>query len=164
MPFVDYIQTDASINRGNSGGPLIDVDGKVAGINTFIQTAGPYSAGSVGIGFAVPANLAKKVSDNIIATGESLLPWIGIVMQPTEGGVRIVRVAEEGPADQGGLRSADLLTHVGGTPVRSTMDVKRAVQKSTVGEALDVKVLRGEDELGVIVFPAALPELRSMIR
>jgi S1-C subfamily serine protease len=158
MPFVDYIQTDASINRGNSGGPLIDVDGKVAGVNTFIQTAGPYSAGSVGIGFAVPANLAKKVSDSIIQTGESQLPWIGIAMQPETSGVRVMQVADEGPAFKGGLRAADILTEVGGTSVRTTMDVKKAVQKSTVGAGLDIKCLRGEDELNLVVIPDAIPD------
>lgn len=158
MPFVDYIQTDASINRGNSGGPLIDVDGRVAGVNTFIQTAGPYSAGSVGIGFAIPANLAKKVSQSIIATGESRLPWIGIAMQPDATGVEVIRVAEEGPAYKGGVRSQDILTAVGGVTVRSTMDVKKAVQKSTVGEGLDIQVLRGDEALNLVVIPDALPD------
>lgn len=163
-PFVDYIQTDAAINRGNSGGPLIDVDGNVIGVNTFIQTASPYSGGSIGIGFAVPAKLARKVTDSIIATGKSQLPWIGVVMRTEEEGVRIMRVAEDGPAGRGGLEPGDLILKVGETDIQTTMDVKRAVQNGTVGDKLLIQVDRDPGPLDLEVIPEALPDLRSIMR
>lgn len=164
MPFVEYIQTDAAINQGNSGGPLIDVDGKVVGINTFIQTASPYSSGSVGIGFAVPGNLALRVFESIRETGESQIPWIGIIMQTEPLGVRIVQTHPSGPAARNGLLSGDLIRAMGDEKMHSTLDVKRFVQKHRVGERLLMEVERNADTLHLEVIPEALPEFSGFIR
>lgn len=156
MPYVDFIQTDAAINQGNSGGPLIDIDGRMVGINTFIQTAG-YDAGSIGIGFAVPANLAVKVARSIIKHGDPQLPWLGIVMQQDTDGVKVMQVTRDAPAAKAGLATGDIMLHIGDRPIRETLDVKRALLRFDVGDTVPVKVQRGAKKLTIDIVPDPMP-------
>ena len=105
LPYEDFIQTDAPINPGNSGGPLVDVEGRMVGINAVIQTGGPYAQGNIGIGFAVPVNLAMRVADSLMANGRMERPWIGVQLREQEDapsadarGVVVGEVFENSPA------------------------------------------------------------------
>ena len=122
----DIIQTDAAINPGNSGGPLLNSDGEIIGINTAIISP---SGGSVGIGFAIPVNVAKKIIPELIAKGYVIYPWIGATIQSlipevanylklkVERGAMIAEVAKGGPADNAGLRGGNRRIEVGNTIV-----------------------------------------------
>jgi len=156
MPFVDYIQTDAAINRGNSGGPLVDIEGRMVGVNTFIQTAGP-SEGFIGIGFAVPSNLAMKVARSIIEYGTARLPWLGIVMQKSDEGIEVMQIMRDAPADKAGLEVGDRILQIGDRTVKRTIDVKRALLHYEVDSQVPLQVRRGEETLQVDVVLEALP-------
>jgi S1-C subfamily serine protease len=168
----NVIQTDAAINQGNSGGPLLDRRGRVIGINSQIATG---SGGNDGIGFAVPIDTIRPVADAIIATGRPAHAWLGITGRqitpamaealghPGARGVAVVEVDERGPASAAGLRAAtsppdaevprggDLIVAVGGRPAEDMADVSRAVSSRAVGDALSLTVLRdgGRRELSV---------------
>ena len=164
LPYEDFIQTDASINPGNSGGPLVDMDGRLAGINAVIQTASPYAQGNIGIGFAVPANLALRVAEELIARGRMDRPWLGIQMRDPEQaaealprtnrrgrtvtaaaprGVEVIEVIANAPADKAGLQVGDRLLRVADQPVTSTHAVQRLVWKFRTGETVPLEVSRG---------------------
>jgi S1-C subfamily serine protease len=160
----NVIQTDAAINRGNSGGPLLDARGRVIGINSQIATG---SGGNDGIGFAVPIDTVRPVADAIIATGRPAHAWLGVVGRtitpamarelgaPDARGVAVVEVDARGPARKAGLRPADgggdedvprggdLIVAVGGRPVVDMADVSRAVSARAVGDAISLTVMRG---------------------
>ncbi len=118
--FEDYIQTDAAINPGNSGGPLLNLRGEVVGINTAIAS---HTGGYEGLGFAIPANLAKAVMENILANGRVVRGWLGVELQDTPAsdtgpkGVRVSRVLEGSPADRAGLKEGDVITRFQGQVV-----------------------------------------------
>jgi serine protease Do len=146
LPFEDFIQTDAAVNKGNSGGPLMDVDGKLIGINTVIQTTG-LSDGYIGISFAIPVNLAMSVGDSIIRTGRWERPWIGIMMRETPQGVRVIEVIGNSPADRGGLKEGDIINMVDGIRVDSSSEVQRVIFKRKIGEPAVVSIERdGKNE------------------
>ena len=158
LPVADFIQTDAPINPGNSGGPLIDLRGHVIGINAVIQTGG--GGGNIGIGFAVPSNLIRRVADSIIRTGHFDRPWIGIRPGPhphPDGGVIVETVFENTPAATAGLREGDILTHAGGQPLHNTTDLLRAVYSTPEGKAIKFSVRRDRRTMEMS-FPAmAMP-------
>jgi S1-C subfamily serine protease len=159
----NVVQTDAAINQGNSGGPLLDARGRVIGINSQIATE---SGGSDGIGFAVPIDTIRPVADAIVATGKVEHAWLGMTGRTVTpaiakalgiGDVRVVAVIgvdDRGPAKRAGLRSAttaqdadvprggDLVVAVDGTPVEDMADISRAVSSRAVGDALTLTVLR----------------------
>jgi len=124
----NFIQTDAAINQGNSGGPLIDINGKVIGVNTAILST---SGGSVGLGFAIPSNLASVVKDSIIATGKFEKPYIGVYLNNLDSekikalnikstnGVLIAKVVADGPAARAGIQANDVIVAVNGKAVNS---------------------------------------------
>jgi S1-C subfamily serine protease len=182
LPYEDFIQTDASINPGNSGGPLVDVDGRLIGINAVIQTASPYAQGNIGIGFAVPVNLAMRVGRDLIEHGRVLRPWIGIQMaepdesegapvlrrgrgrpaaEPTQTktnkGVFVAEVVKLGPAAKAGLRTGDLITGVDGQNVTAIHDVQKIVWKRGTGEALRVEVQRDGTKKTLVVTTEPMP-------
>lgn len=183
LPYEDFIQTDASINLGNSGGPLVDVEGKLIGINAVIQTAGPAAQGSIGIGFAVPANLAVRVAKDLIEHGHVQRPWIGIQMRdpeeydgdaavrhgrngraapeaavaPARKGVFVAEVVTQGPADKAGLHAGDLITSVDGQSVASVHDVQKVVWLRGAGEALRVEVQRDGQKKSVLITSEPMP-------
>ncbi len=142
--FEDFIQTDAAINPGNSGGALINLRGELVGINSAI--IGP-AGGNVGIGFAVPANMARAVMQQIARFGEVRRGRLGIQMQDVPGrdGAAIAQVQPESPADKAGLRSGDIVTALNGRPVRSAAELRAQLGVTPVGETVELRVQRGAE-------------------
>src|SRR5439155_11859160 len=134
--YKNMIQTDAAINPGNSGGPLVNGAGEVIGINTFIFTQG---GGSLGIGFAIPINLARRIMDEIVHYGRVRTAWPGMQIQPVTPylaqrlgfrdatGLVVTRVDADGPASRAGVRAGDRIVRVNGIDVRSVDDAQRAI-------------------------------------
>jgi Do/DeqQ family serine protease len=158
--YEDFIQTDASINPGNSGGPLVDLQGRIIGINTAIVAP---SGGNVGIGFAVPINMARQVMNQLINSGEVKRGRIGVAIQDltpdiaqalgtthTEGAV-IARVEPGSPAEHAGLRTNDLVVAANGAPIHNGAELRTRVGLSKVGDAVDLTVVRGGSERTVAV-------------
>jgi serine protease Do len=156
-PYDNYIQTDAAINKGNSGGPLFNMDGEVIGINTAILSP---TGGSVGIGFAVPSNNAKTVIDQLREFGEVRRGWLGVRIQNVDdstaealglkGGARgalIAGVDEKGPAKSAGLDVGDVILKFNGSPVKASSDLPRIVASTPVGQKVDVVVMRKGEEV-----------------
>ena len=151
-PYDDYIQTDASINRGNSGGPLFNVAGDVIGINTAIFS---QSGGSVGIGFAISSNLAKRVTGQLTEFGTTRRGWLGVFIQEvtpdiaeTLGldkaeGALVSSVNENSPADAGGIEPGDVVLSFDGKPIVKMRDLPRVVAETEVGSNAEVKLFRG---------------------
>ena len=150
-PYDDFIQTDASINPGNSGGPLINARGQVIGINTAIVSR---SGGSVGIGFAIPVNLAKPVVSQLAAAGHVTRGWLGVSIQPLTAdlaksfrvpatdGALVTSVSEGSPAAKAGLKQGDVIVEYDGRPVARAGDLPRAVAETPVGRAVSLKIVR----------------------
>ncbi len=149
--YEDFIQTDASINPGNSGGALINLRGELVGINTAILGS---NGGNVGIGFAIPANMARQIMQQLVEFGEVQRGRLGIVAQDLtpalaqalqldmEKGVVITQVDEDSPASRAGLQKGDVITKVGGRRVRRTNDVKNIIGLLRVGQVVNMKVVR----------------------
>ena len=154
-PYDNFIQTDAAINKGNSGGPLFNMKGEVIGINTAIISP---SGGSIGIGFAVPTELAANVVKQLSEFGETRRGWLGVRIQPVTdevakslnlekaGGALIAGVIEGGPIKNGELKSGDVIVSFNGKKVNDTRDLQRIVAESPIGEPVDAKVLRAGKE------------------
>jgi S1-C subfamily serine protease len=168
---VPYIQTDAAVNPGNSGGPLINDRGQVIGINTAIR-----QAPGAGLSFAVPINVAKQIAAQILERGFASHPYIGVRLQaltpqlareinattdqcrlPEVNGVVVVDVMQGSPAAKGGLKPCDLIESVGGRKVRNPSEVQLAVDQGRVGEPLAVVVRRGDATTSLTIQPAELP-------
>ncbi|MCI4334805.1 MAG: trypsin-like peptidase domain-containing protein [Thermoplasmata archaeon] len=136
------LQTDAAVNPGNSGGPLVTLTPEVIGINTAMV---PYAQG---VGFAVPVNTVRLVFRDLIDYGRVLRPWIGVVASPASrlgvGGVQLLEVQPQGPAAAAGLRAGDLLVEVGLAPVTSLRELLSALRTGRLGSHLSVRYLRGE--------------------
>jgi serine protease Do len=159
-PYDDYLQTDAPINRGNSGGPLFNALGEVIGINTAIFSP---SGGSIGLGFAIPSNTAQRVVEQLRQYGHSRWGWIGVRLQtPSDDlaagfhlakaeGALIARVEKGGPADAAGIMEGDLILSFGGTEVLHARQLPRYVAQSPIGEEADVVILRGSERKTVKV-------------
>ena len=150
--FTNFIQTDAAINPGNSGGPLLNISGEVIGINTMIYS---QSGGSVGIGFAIPINIAKNIADQLITIGKSEHGWIGITFRElNEGeaeklglkqqqfGMLVMQVEKDGPADKAGIKSGDLLLKIGKQKLSRSSDLTVTVGSAKPGDKLPVSILR----------------------
>ncbi len=149
--YEDFIQTDAAINPGNSGGPLFNLRGEVIGINTAIYSR---SGGAMGVGFAIPINLAKTVIDDLIQGEEVRRGWLGITIQDLDSvlaerfaggensGVLIGDVVSEGPAQQAGLRAGDVLRSIGGKVVNQVSDLRILTASAEPGERIAVEILR----------------------
>ena len=150
----DFIQTDASINQGNSGGPLFDLEGKVIGINTAIIA--PGSSGSIGIGFAIPSNPASKVIDQLIKFGETKRGWLGVRIQEVTkeiadveklekaGGALIASVSENSPADKAGIQAGDIILEFDGKKVDTMRTLPKLVAQTKVGKKVTVKIWRNQ--------------------
>ncbi|MCB1343458.1 MAG: Do family serine endopeptidase [Pseudooceanicola sp.] len=151
-PFDNYIQTDAAINRGNSGGPLFNANGEVVGINTAIFSP---TGGSVGIGFAVPADTAQRVVADLQGDGKVERGWLGVHIQPVSEdiaaalgldkaeGVLITEVTKDTPAAKAGLARGDIVTEVNGKAVADPRELTRAIATATPGEEVSLNLLRG---------------------
>jgi serine protease Do len=167
-PLDNFLQTDASINPGNSGGPLFNLKGEVIGVNTVIFSRTGQNAG---LGFAIPANEAKAVLDDLKKYGRVPRPWLGIVGQavtpglaahydlPANQGVIVANLVEGGPAQDGGIRVGDIIVEVNGVDVKGNSDVERELYKKKPGDAVSAKVRRRGKSLDVKLKLAELPRL-----
>lgn len=164
LPYEDFIQTQAPINPGNSGGPLVDADGRMVGINAAIHKSGPYSDGNVGIGFAVPANLAMRVARSLIETGKIDHPWIGVLMQPAPDGVGIQEVYRDSPAEAGGVQRGDVIVRVNDRPISNALDVRRVIYQAEPDQPLQMTVLRDGETLDLSLKPGKMPDFNRMPR
>ena len=147
----DFIQTDAAINRGNSGGPLFNLGGEVVGVNTAIISP---TGGSVGIGFSVPSNLVKRISDQLIKEGRVRRAWLGVNVQDADenlvkaykatgkGGVIITRITDDGPAAKSNIEVGDLVLRFGGKPVTSVRELTRLINETAIGKTVPVSLVR----------------------
>ncbi len=169
---VQFIQTDAAINPGNSGGPLLNANGEVIGMNTAIR------ANAQGLGFAIPIETAKRISDQLFETGEVQHPYLGIQMVnlneemrdrinqdeefdiniEADQGVVIIRVMPGTPAEAAGLKRGDLITKVGGSAIEDVTDVQSQVENGGIGKDLEVGVIRAGEPQTINVKPTALPK------
>ena len=145
MHYQDFIQTDAWINRGNSGGPLLNIRGEVIGINSAIRRADDTpmtEAVKAGAGFAIPINLVKKVSDQLIANGQVIRGWLGISMVSHADGIRVNRFHGPSPAKQGGMEVGDIIVEYNGQETREMRKFRFLIAESMVGEEVAFTVIR----------------------
>ena len=150
----DFIQTDASINQGNSGGPLFNLDGDVVGINTAIIA--PGQAGSIGIGFAIPANAASNVIDQLIKFGETRRGWLGVrIQQVTKEiaevenlkkpqGALVASVSDKSPADKAGIKPGDIILEFDGKKIDTMRTLPKVVANTAVGKSVQLKIWRNK--------------------
>lgn len=159
-PYDDFIQTDASINRGNSGGPMFDMDGNVIGVNTAIFSP---SGGSVGIGFAVPSNMAKGVVDQLIKYGQTKRGWLGVRIQvvtdeiaeslglDSAQGALVASVTPDGPAEKAGIKAGDIILNFNDKKIEAMRYLPRIVADTDVGESVPVVLWRDKSEKTISV-------------
>jgi serine protease Do/serine protease DegQ len=152
LVYQDFIQTDAAINVGNSGGPLVDFEGRVIGMNTLIRTASGQG-GNIGIGFSIPANLISGVALDLANTGKVTRGFLGLFGEDVEmvtakklmlnnGGVRITEVAEGSPAFRAGLRKDDIITAVDGKSFESWNELRIIIARRKPGEVMQLSMVR----------------------
>ena len=153
--YEDFIQTDASINQGNSGGPLFDLNGNVIGINTAILG----QSGSIGIGFAIPSNSAQKVIKQLIKYGETKRGWLGVRIQVVTDeianvekldrarGALVASVAEDSPSDDAGIKAGDIILEFNGVLINEMKELPKIVAETEVGKMVKVKVWRNQREI-----------------
>jgi len=165
--YVDMVQTDAAINPGNSGGPLLNAAGEVVGVNSSIYSP---SGGSVGLGFAIPINRARRVADDLLAHGAVRRPWIGIKLRLPTGdnprdaitsGVVVNTVVPGSPAARAGLRPGDTIVAAGTRTLRNPFDWEAELLDLRVGESVPLKVMRGGSQQTVNVTVADMPEVSA---
>ena len=169
---LDLIQTDAAINPGNSGGPLINANGEVIGINTLVRS-GP----GAGLGFAIPINLASKVTNQLVANGEVIHPYLGaqlvllneriakehnqdpnaLIVLPERSGALVQSVIPQSPAEEGGLRRGDLVINAGGNKINDPRSLLMQVENAQIGKPFELEVVRNNKEINLSIKPAALP-------
>ena len=164
----NFIQTDAAINQGNSGGPLIDINGKVIGVNTAILST---SGGSVGLGFAIPSNLVSVVKDSIISTGKFEKPYIGVYLNNLDSekikalnikstnGVLIAKVIENGPAARAGMQANDVVVAVNGKSVNSAGSFIGELAAKKIGETVELSIIRNSQTLKIRVPLEEVPKI-----
>ncbi len=158
-----YIQTDAAINRGNSGGPLIDIDGRVVGINTAII------AQAQGLGFAVPVNVAKNVMDDLISGKKLTYPWIGVQLQDLTSelaeyfelrekyGAVVAYVYPDSPAEKAGLEGGDIIIRFGNTEIKNITMLQEEVRKRKAGDKVVIQVWRNKSYMLMTVTLGEMP-------
>jgi len=169
---LDLIQTDAAINPGNSGGPLINSSGEVIGINTLVRS-GP----GAGLGFAIPINLASKVTNQLLANGEVIHPYLGaqlvllneriakehnqdpnaLIFLPERSGALVQSVIPQSPAEEGGLRRGDVVINADGNEIQDPKSLLMQVENAQIGKPFELEVLRNNKEINLSITPAALP-------
>ncbi len=156
-PYDDFLQTDAPINPGNSGGPLVNMKGEVIGINTAIIPNGQ------GLGFAIPSNMAKTITDQLRKKGKIVRGWLGVVIQTVTPeiaesfgmkeaqGALVNEVTSGGPADKGGIKQGDIIISFNGKKVKTANDLPFMVAETPVGKTVSVTVVRGGKEMNLQV-------------
>lgn len=168
--FEDFIQTDAAINPGNSGGALTDTSGNLIGINTAIFSR---SGGSLGVGFAVPVDVAKQIMVQIIDTGSVTRGWLGITMQDITNelaesfgledvsGVLVPAVLKDGPADLAGIKPGDILIAINGIPMAHSSDILNLVAELPPGVEVPITIVRDNKEMTVQVLVGTRPQTQQ---
>ena len=153
--YENFIQTDAAINPGNSGGPLLNIHGQVIGINTAIFSR---SGGYMGIGFAIPVNMAKTVKSQLLAKGKVTRSWLGVAIQDMNGelarsfkmtqksGALVTEVSKDSPAAKAGIKQGDVITLYDGKPVTDVADLRNRVAMTPAGTKVDLTLVRNENE------------------
>ena len=171
-PYDNFIQTDAAINRGNSGGPLFNMDGEVIGINTAIISP---SGGSIGLGFSIPSSLATKVITQLREFGETRRGWLGVSIQPVTDdiaeslsmasakGALVAGLTPKGPAQNSGIKVGDVILTFDGKNIAQMRDLPRIVAETPVGKSVDVVVLRKGKEENVPVTLGRLEDGEKII-
>jgi serine protease Do len=166
----DYLQTDAAINRGNSGGPLFNLEGEVIGINTAILSP---TGGSIGIGFAIPSNLAQPVLDQLTQFGEVRRGWLGVQIQGVDEsiaetlglgkprGALVAGIDDSGPAKPAGIKKGDVIVKFDGQEVKESRDLPRMVAAAPVGKTVEVVVIRDGKEVTLSVTLGRLKEAKA---
>ena len=166
-PYDDFLQTDASINPGNSGGPLINMDGEVIGINTAIV------AGGQGIGFAIPADLAKGIVDQLKESGRVVRGWLGVMIQDLtpelaksfklddQAGALVADVAQGGPAEKAGLKRGDVIISFNGREIKDSSGLPAVVAGTPVGTKVKVRVIRQGREKTLTVTIGELKDMKT---
>jgi serine protease Do len=168
-PYDDFLQIDAPINRGNSGGPSFDLKGRVIGINTAIYSP---SGGSVGIGFAIPSNTAKYVISQLMAHGHVTWGWLGVAIQgmtPSIArslgldphrpmGALVAAVTPDSPAAKAGLKTGDVIIEARGHQIRTVHDLPRIVAEAPVGSALPLEIIRHGKKMALTATVGAMPK------
>ncbi len=159
-PYDDFIQTDAAINRGNSGGPLFDMDGNVIGVNSAIISP---SGGSIGIGFAIPASIVKHTVDQLIEFGETRRGWIGVRIQAVTPelaeslgldkarGALVAEVTAGGPAEKAGIKAQDIILSFDGKEIRESRALPRTIADGEIGKTANVEIWRDGQKTTVSV-------------
>lgn len=152
---MQYFQTDAAINQGNSGGPLVNLKGEVIGINTRIAS---QSGGSQGLGFAIPSNVARRTMESIIKLGHVVHGYLGVVIQQLTpelaaqigtsgtGGALVTKVIGNSPAEKAGIRTGDIITKFNGTDIRSMKDLRARVADTPLNSKVVVGIVRSNEE------------------
>ncbi len=166
-PYVKFLQTDASINRGNSGGPLFNIEGEVIGINSAIIS---QTGGSIGLGFAIPSNSAKKIVQQLKDFGRTKRGWLGVQIQPVskdfaeslglenEKGAFVSNVNPKGPSKNAGIEAGDVILKFNDTEIIKMTDLPRVVAESDVGSIAKVEVWRKNKKIIIEVLLGELPE------
>jgi len=169
----EMIQTDASINRGNSGGPLVNIRGEVIGINTAIYAPTGVFAG---VGFAIPINNAKEILDDLIEKGKVVRGWLGIEIRevdeviakqfslPKKEGVLVNRVMEDSAAEKGGMKRGDVIIKIGDHKVEDVRDLQKVVTKTKPGKKVKVVVIREKKEVSLTIKLGEMPEMTEEAR
>ena len=147
--FISALQTDAAINPGNSGGPLVDATGAVIGVNSAIASLGSSGSGSIGLGFAIPINQARKTADQLIKNGKATYPVIGVAIDMNYNGVGALiaksasAILPGGPAAKAGLRAGDLITEIDGKKINAPEELIVEVRTHNVGDEVTITYIRG---------------------
>jgi Do/DeqQ family serine protease len=165
--FEDFLQTDAAINRGNSGGALVNTNGELIGINSQILSP---SGGNIGIGFAIPSNMAKAVMDQLLKTGRVRRGMLGVTIQsvdadlaaslnlPAARGAIVTSVAPDGPAEKAGIRRGDVITAINDQPVSDNNTLRNQIARMAPGSSVEVTALRNGRDQNFRAVLAELPE------
>jgi serine protease Do len=165
--YFDMIQTDASINPGNSGGPLVSADGEVIGVNSSIYS---NSGGSIGLGFAIPINRARRVAEDLVEHGRVRRPWIGVRLEQPRSenprdyiarGAKVAAITPGSPAEKAGIRVGDVIVRSRARAIRNRFDWDAALLDLRVGEQVPLAVHRGSADVPVTVTIADLPEVSA---
>jgi len=169
--FEDFIQTDAAINPGNSGGALVNTNGEVVGINTAIFST---SGGYMGVGFAIPSDMAKTVMDSIIKHGKVVRGWLGVSIQDLtpdiakslgikqQTGALVADVVKDSPAEKAGLKRGDVVISLNGKPVEDSTSLRNMVSAAAPGKSVELKIIREGKEQSVAVTLAEFKERKAV--
>ncbi len=167
----NFIQTDAAINRGNSGGPLVDMNGKAIGINSVILST---SGGSIGIGFAIPANLARKVINDLKSKGRVVRAYLGISISPIENnkaaqdmelpesGHLVIKVEKDSPAEKAGLKRDDLIVGINGKKIKKNKAMQSRIMQLSPGEKVQLNIYRDKKRMDITIVTEERPGSGTM--